>query len=81
VGLTRFAPRRIERALMSALEGRPAEIDRFLGALAGIEPADRYFGARNVLRRVGTSACTGSASPIDASAQEAVVTSPFGESK
>jgi len=34
--------------LLQALERRPAEVDRFLGVLAGIEPLPEYFGSAAV---------------------------------
>lgn len=39
-----------QRLLLRSLVDRPQEIERFLGVLAGIEPADRYFAAGNVAR-------------------------------
>jgi 2-polyprenyl-6-methoxyphenol hydroxylase-like FAD-dependent oxidoreductase len=51
--LTRFKPRRIETALLASLKSRPAEIDRFLGVIAGAIPLDRYFAPVNALRLIG----------------------------
>ena len=51
MGLTRFRPPSLaQRALFTALQGRPAEIERFLGAFAGITPIDAYLSAGNILR-------------------------------
>lgn len=46
-------PSRRERALLASLEGRPAEISRFLGMLAGTVPVRDYFGAPSMLRALG----------------------------
>jgi 2-polyprenyl-6-methoxyphenol hydroxylase-like FAD-dependent oxidoreductase len=46
-------PRPDEALLLSALAGRPAEITRFFGMLAGAVPAPEYFGPRNLLRVLG----------------------------
>jgi flavin-dependent dehydrogenase len=52
--LAAFPPARPEqRLLLEALEGRPDEISRFLGVLAGSEPATDYFAPRNLLRLLG----------------------------
>ncbi len=52
--LASFAPPRPEqRLLFEALAGRPAEIDRFLGVLAGAVPIDSYFSPRNLVRLLG----------------------------
>ncbi len=52
--LASFAPPRPEQEqLFAALAGRPAEIDRFLGVLAGSVPIPDYFGPRNLLRLLG----------------------------
>ena len=51
VGLTRFrelGP--LQRRLFAALAEQPAEIDRFLGAFAGITPIDQFLALPNVLR-------------------------------
>jgi 2-polyprenyl-6-methoxyphenol hydroxylase-like FAD-dependent oxidoreductase len=51
VGLTRFRePTRVQRALFSAIADRPAEIERFFGAFAGISPIDRYLSMGNAAR-------------------------------
>ena len=42
-----------QRALFTALAGRPAEVDRFLGVLTGVVPLDGYFAPRNLLRLLG----------------------------
>jgi 2-polyprenyl-6-methoxyphenol hydroxylase-like FAD-dependent oxidoreductase len=42
-----------QRALFTALAGRPAEVDRFLGVLTGAVPLDGYFAPRNLLRLLG----------------------------
>jgi len=54
VRLAGFAPRPADRLLLASLAGRPAEIDRFLGAFSGVIPANRYFAPANVLRLLGT---------------------------
>ena len=41
------------KALFAALEGRPDEISRFLGVLAGATPMPEYFTPRNLARIVG----------------------------
>lgn len=46
-------PSRREQALLASLEGRPAEISRFLGMLAGIVPVRGYFGAPSMFRALG----------------------------
>ncbi|MEN3308583.1 MAG: hypothetical protein V7603_4785 [Micromonosporaceae bacterium] len=46
------APGWRERALLTSLVGRPAEIDRLLGVFAGIEPLRRYFSLPNALRLI-----------------------------
>ncbi len=52
--LASFAPPRLaQQLLFEALEGRPAEIDRFLGVLSGAVPIRSYFGPRNLLRLLG----------------------------
>ncbi|MBB5786528.1 NAD(P)/FAD-dependent oxidoreductase [Jiangella mangrovi] len=48
--LAELRPRRTDHALFAALADRPAEIERFLGALAGVVPADQFFTPRVVLR-------------------------------
>ena len=53
VRLAQFAPRPVDRLLLASLAGRPAEIDRFLGAFAGLVPADQYLAPGNVLRIIG----------------------------
>jgi hypothetical protein len=44
-------PRPEQLLLLEALEGRPDEISRFLGAICGATP--HYFGPRNLLRVLG----------------------------
>ena len=52
--LAAFPPSRPEqRLLLEALAGRPDEISRFLGVLAGIEPPTGYFAPCNLLRLLG----------------------------
>jgi 2-polyprenyl-6-methoxyphenol hydroxylase-like FAD-dependent oxidoreductase len=52
--LASFAPPRVEQQLLlQALEGRPAEVSRFLGVLAGAVPIPGYFSPRNMLRLLG----------------------------
>jgi 2-polyprenyl-6-methoxyphenol hydroxylase-like FAD-dependent oxidoreductase len=51
VGLTHFrGPNRLQRALFTAIAGRPAEIEPFFGAFAGVTPIDRYLSVGNVAR-------------------------------
>jgi flavin-dependent dehydrogenase len=51
VDLARRRPLRAgQRALLRSLVDRPQEVSRFLGVLAGVEPADRYLSGRNVAR-------------------------------
>jgi 2-polyprenyl-6-methoxyphenol hydroxylase-like FAD-dependent oxidoreductase len=51
VGLTRFrSPNRAQRLLFTSLAQRPDEIERLLGAFAGITPIDAYLSAGNILR-------------------------------
>jgi len=54
--LAEFTPRRVERLLLGSLAGRPAEVDRFLGAFAGVTPVGEYFTPANVLRLIGARA-------------------------
>jgi 2-polyprenyl-6-methoxyphenol hydroxylase-like FAD-dependent oxidoreductase len=51
--LTRFKPRRIETALLASLQHKPAEIDKFLGVIAGAIPLGRFFAPANALRLIG----------------------------
>jgi 2-polyprenyl-6-methoxyphenol hydroxylase-like FAD-dependent oxidoreductase len=52
--LASFAPRRVDQLLLyRALEERPAEVQRFLGAICGAVPIPEFFGARNLLRLLG----------------------------
>lgn len=52
--LASFAPpSRREQALLASLEGRPAEISRFLGMLAGIVPVRDYFAVPSMLHALG----------------------------
>jgi 2-polyprenyl-6-methoxyphenol hydroxylase-like FAD-dependent oxidoreductase len=44
------APGTGERLLYAALAGRPDEISRFFGALAGTEPATQYLSPANLIR-------------------------------
>lgn len=53
VRLAEFAPRPVDRLLLASLAGRPAEIDQFLGAFAGLVPTDQYLAPGNVLRIIG----------------------------
>jgi 2-polyprenyl-6-methoxyphenol hydroxylase-like FAD-dependent oxidoreductase len=53
VRLAGFASRPADRLLLASLAGRPAEIDQFLGAFAGVVPIDRYLAPGNVLRILG----------------------------
>jgi 2-polyprenyl-6-methoxyphenol hydroxylase-like FAD-dependent oxidoreductase len=60
VGLARFATQSLaERQLLAALDGRPAEIDRFIGAFAGVVPVEEYFAPGNVLRILGPRGVAG----------------------
>ncbi len=53
VRLAGFAPRPAGRLLLASLAGRPAEIDQFLGAFAGLVPIEEYLAPGNVLRILG----------------------------
>jgi 2-polyprenyl-6-methoxyphenol hydroxylase-like FAD-dependent oxidoreductase len=54
VGLTRFRGlNAVQRALFTAIAARPAEIERFFGAFAGITPIDRYLSVGNAARVLG----------------------------
>jgi 2-polyprenyl-6-methoxyphenol hydroxylase-like FAD-dependent oxidoreductase len=53
VRLAEFRPRPVERLLLASLAGRPAEIDRFLGAFTGVVPVREYFTPGNVARLLG----------------------------
>jgi 2-polyprenyl-6-methoxyphenol hydroxylase-like FAD-dependent oxidoreductase len=53
VRLAEFARRPVDRLLLASLAGRPAEIDQFLGAFAGLVPIDQYLAPGNVLRILG----------------------------
>jgi 2-polyprenyl-6-methoxyphenol hydroxylase-like FAD-dependent oxidoreductase len=53
VRLAGFAPRPVDRLLLASLAGRPAEIDQFLGAFAGLVPVNKYLAPGNVLRIIG----------------------------
>lgn len=46
-------PSAAERQLLASLVGRPAEIDRFLGAFAGVTPMRRYRTPTTALRLLG----------------------------
>lgn len=48
-----------QQELAAALARRPAEVDRFLGVFAGIEPVDGYLTPRNVLRILGVRGIVG----------------------
>lgn len=51
VGLTRFRGlSAVQRAFFTAIASRPAEVERFFGAFAGITPIDRYLSVFNVAR-------------------------------
>jgi 2-polyprenyl-6-methoxyphenol hydroxylase-like FAD-dependent oxidoreductase len=41
------------RQFFSSVHDRPGEVDRFLGAFAGITPVERYFSLRNAARILG----------------------------
>ena len=52
--LAALAPPRAEHLLLyDALEGRPADISRFLGVLCGAVPPAEFFRPRNLLRLLG----------------------------
>jgi 2-polyprenyl-6-methoxyphenol hydroxylase-like FAD-dependent oxidoreductase len=60
VGLAGFAPPRLaQRRLLASLVGRPAEIDRFIGAFAGVIPVEEYFTPGNMLRVLGVRGVIG----------------------
>jgi 2-polyprenyl-6-methoxyphenol hydroxylase-like FAD-dependent oxidoreductase len=46
-------PRVADQRLLASLQGRPGEIDRFLGVFAGITPIQRYRSPANILRLLG----------------------------
>jgi len=46
-------PRLVDQHLLVSLHGRQAEIDRFLGVLAGVTPIKQYRSPRNALRLLG----------------------------
>ncbi len=52
------APSRGAQYLLAAIADRPAEVTRFLGAFAGVQSVDRYFGAVNVVRVLAASRLT-----------------------
>ncbi len=57
VGLAAFAPPSLaQRQLLASLAGRPAEIDRFIGAFTGVNPG--YFAPGNMLRVLGLRGVT-----------------------
>jgi 2-polyprenyl-6-methoxyphenol hydroxylase-like FAD-dependent oxidoreductase len=56
--LAAFGPDRLGPALFPAIAADPAEATRFLGVLAGVEPAARYFAPANLLRLVGARGLT-----------------------
>ncbi|HJZ10256.1 MAG TPA: hypothetical protein VJ283_19370, partial [Trebonia sp.] len=59
VRLARFAtPSVAERQLLAAIARQPAEVDRFLGAFAGVLPAGSYFSVPNMLRILGPRGVT-----------------------
>ena len=47
-----------ERQLLAAVARRPAEVDLFLGAFAGVVPVGSYFSVRNMLRVLGPRGVT-----------------------
>jgi len=52
--LASFSPPPVEHLLLfEALQGRPAEIDRFLGVLAGVIPIPDFFSPTNLQRLLG----------------------------
>ncbi len=53
------APRVADQRLLASLQGRPAEIDRFLGVFAGITPIQRYRSPANILRLLGLRGVAG----------------------
>jgi len=59
VRLARFAsPSVAERQLLAAIARQPAEVDRFLGAFAGVLPVGSYFSAPDMLRILGPRGVT-----------------------
>jgi 2-polyprenyl-6-methoxyphenol hydroxylase-like FAD-dependent oxidoreductase len=46
-------PNALGRQFFRSVHDRPGEVDRFLGAFAGITPIDRYFSMRNAAHIVG----------------------------
>ncbi|MCW2907813.1 MAG: NAD(P)/FAD-dependent oxidoreductase [Actinomycetia bacterium] len=60
VRLARFAaPTLAQRQLLASLAGRPAEIDRFIGAFSGVVPTAEYFAPVNILRILGPRGAAG----------------------
>jgi 2-polyprenyl-6-methoxyphenol hydroxylase-like FAD-dependent oxidoreductase len=60
VGLARFAtPSLAQRQLLASLVGRPAEINRFIGAFAGVVPVGEYFAPGNLVRILGLRGVAG----------------------
>ena len=52
--LASLAPLRPDgRLVFEALEGRPEEVQRFLGVLCGASPPAEFFGPRSLLRLLG----------------------------
>jgi 2-polyprenyl-6-methoxyphenol hydroxylase-like FAD-dependent oxidoreductase len=50
LGLARLRPGARSRRLVAAIADRPDEVERFLGAFAGITSPAQYFSARNLVR-------------------------------
>jgi hypothetical protein len=46
-------PRPSDRQLLASLQGRPAEIDRFIAVLAGVISPSDYQSPRNLVRVLG----------------------------
>ncbi len=51
-------PSAAERQLLAAVARQPAEVNRFLGAFAGVVPVGSYFSVRNMLRVLGPRGVT-----------------------
>ncbi len=58
--LASFGPPKVETAaLFAALEGQPAEIDRFLGVITGSTPLNEYLSPGNLIKVIGVRGMAG----------------------
>ncbi|WP_162606334.1 NAD(P)/FAD-dependent oxidoreductase [Jiangella asiatica] len=53
--LAELRSRRVDHLMFAALADRPADAERFFGALSGTVPADRFFTPRTVLPLIGAA--------------------------